>query len=42
MKKKYQSPMSIKVSGTDNEYGVAVGIGAGAVWAIGIGFVWVW
>ncbi|SET34668.1 hypothetical protein [[Clostridium] polysaccharolyticum] len=40
MKKQYQSPTSIKLSGVENEYGAA--IGAAAVWAIGIGAVWVW
>jgi len=41
-KKVYQAPASVKLSGVDNEYGAAVGIGAGAVWAIGIGWVWLW
>lgn len=40
MKKKYQSPTAIKLSGVENEYGAA--IGAGAVWLIGIGPVWLW
>lgn len=39
-KRQYQPPAMVRLSGKDNEYGA--GIGAIAVWVIGIGPAWIW
>lgn len=39
----YVAPAMVRVSGGDeSDMGGAIAIGAAAVWAIGIGPVWVW
>ena len=39
-RKQYVSPSTVRLSGMENDYGLA--IGAGVFWVIGIGIGWGW